>query len=706
MSCHTPRKIEPIKDLSAVYTCPMHPEVEQIGPGFCPICGMALEPKSQTDEADDSEYRDMLRRFWIAVSLTLPVLLLSTSGLFSEKYSLWFQLLLSTPVVLYTGWPFFERAWASIVHRSLNMFSLIALGVGTAYFYSVLAVLFPDLFPSGFKENGKLFVYFEAAAVITTLVLLGQVLELKARGKTSQAIRGLINQGAKTAHLLIDGQEKEIPIEQVKVNEVLRVKPGEKVPVDGVVLEGFSFVDESLVTGESMPVSKKPDSLVIGGTINQSGSFLMRAEKVGSETLLARIIQLVSEAQRSKAPIQKLADAVSSYFVPFVIAIALLTFILWAIFGPEPRLVYALLNAVAVLIISCPCALGLATPMSVTVGLGKGAEMGILIKNAEALETLEKVNTIVLDKTGTLTEGKPEVTKIITAPGWAESDLLKIAASLETNSEHPLALALVNEAKKKKLSFLKTLEFQSSTGEGVSGIIEGKKVLVGNPFFLQKNGIQIDSLDEVSKTQIYVAVNGQAAGSFVIADPIKPSAKKAVDGLHRLGLKVIMLTGDRKGVAVAVAKELQIDAFYAEVNPKDKHEIVKRLKSEGKIVAFAGDGINDSPALAAASVGIAMGTGADIAIESAGVTLVKGDLEGILRAIDLSRQTMRNIRQNLFLAFIYNFVSIPIAAGLFYPFFHLLLNPMIASGAMTLSSLSVILNALRLKTHSFEKQHN
>lgn len=695
MSCHTCHKKEPIKDLSAIYTCPMHPEVKQVGPGACPICGMALEP--QLGESDDSEYRDMLRRFWFAAALTLPVLLLSMSNLLSAKYSLWLQFLFSTPVVLYAGWPFFERASASIINRSLNMFTLIALGIGTAYFYSAFAVLFPDIFPSGFKEHGKLFVYFEAAAVITTLVLLGQVLELKARGKTSQAIKGLINQGAKTAHLVTDSGEKEISIDQVKVGDVLRVKPGEKVPVDGVVLEGASFVDESLVTGESMPVSKNPNASVIGGTINQTGSFLMRAEKVGSETLLARIIQLVSEAQRSKAPIQKLADAVSSYFVPLVIAIAIITLILWAHFGPEPRLVYALLNAVAVLIISCPCALGLATPMSVTVGLGKGAEMGILIKNAEALETLEKVNTIVLDKTGTLTEGKPEVVQIDLAKGESEENLLKMAGTLEANSEHPLALAILNAAKKKGLTLLKATEFQSFTGEGVSGEIDSKRVLVGNPHFLQKKGVLLESLKETSQTQIYVAIDGQAAGSFIIADPIKPSAKKAISGLHRLGLQVIMLTGDRKGVAEAVAKELKIDSFYAEVNPKDKHGIVEKLKSEGKIVAFAGDGINDSPALAVANVGIAMGTGADIAIESAGVTLVKGDLEGILRAIDLSRVTMRNIRQNLFLAFIYNVVSIPIAAGLLYPFFGLLLNPMIASGAMTLSSISVILNALRLK---------
>lgn len=691
---------------SVIYTCPMHPEIQQDHPGSCPICGMSLEPKGATAEVDDSEYRDMLRRFWIGVVLTLPLLILTASKmLVSDEVSRWLQFAISTPIVLWSGWPFFERGWDSLRHRSLNMFSLIALGVGAAYFYSAIAVVFPNWFPDSFKAKGELFVYFEAAAVITVLVLLGQVLELKARSQTSQAIKALLDRAAKTAHLLTNGQEHEVAIDEVRVGDRLRVKPGEKIPVDGIVIEDASFVDESMITGEAMPVEKKVNDSVTGSTINQTGSFVMEAKRVGSETLLARIVQMVSEAQRSKAPIQKLADLISGYFVPIVVLVALITFIVWGMIGPDPRFVFALVNAVAVLIIACPCALGLATPMSIMVGVGRGAEMGVLIKNAEALERLEKVNTVVMDKTGTLTEGKPKITQIVAASNWREDELLRLAAAVEKNSEHPLALAIVQGAQKRKLSIPEVAQFNSITGGGVIGNVEGRKVLVGTAQLMKDNQItgmsglqaQAKNAQTQAQTAIFVALDGNAIGLIAVADPIKASTLKAIEDLHRLGIRVIMLTGDNEHTAKAVAEKLHIDEVHANVNPTDKNILVEQLKSEQRIVAMVGDGINDAPALAAADVGIAMGTGTDVAMESAGVTLVKGDLTGIVRAITLSRATMRNIRQNLFFAFIYNMAGIPIAAGVLYPWTGLLLNPMIASAAMTFSSLSVILNALRLK---------
>lgn len=709
----TLEKIPTPSSHKVIYTCPMHPEIQQDHPGLCPICGMTLEPKEVTAEVDDSEYRNMLRRFWIGAVLTIPVLILATSNMFpflklesvvSDPVSRWIQFVISTPIVLWSGWPFFEKAWYSLVNRSLNMFSLIALGVGAAYFYSAIAVVFPNLFPDSFKEKGELFVYFEAASVITVLVILGQVLELKAKSQTSQAIKALLGRAAKTAHLLVNGQEQEVPIDQVKVGDLLRVKPGEKIPVDGVVTEGSSFVDESMITGEPIPVEKKAKENVTGSTINQTGSFLMEAKRVGSETLLARIVQMVSEAQRSKAPIQKLADTISGYFVPVVVLVAIITFIIWASIGPEPRFVFALVNAVAVLIIACPCALGLATPMSIMVGVGRGAEMGVLIKNAEALERLEKVNTVMMDKTGTLTEGKPRITQIVASSDWQENELLRLAASVEKNSEHPLALAIVQGAQERNLTIPEVDQFNSVTGGGVTGIVEGKKVFVGKPNLMEENHItgiaslqaQAKEAQEQAQTAIFVAIDEKAIGFIVVADPIKASTSKAIEDLHQLGIKVIMLTGDNEYTAKAVAKKLNIDEVHAGVNPKDKNILVQQLKNEKQIVAMAGDGINDSPALAAADVGIAMGTGTDVAIESAGITLVKGDLNGIVRAITLSRATMRNIRQNLFFAFIYNMAGIPIAAGILFPLTGLLLNPIIASAAMAFSSVSVILNALRL----------
>lgn len=690
-----------------IYTCPMHPEIQQDHPGICPICGMALEPREPNIE-DDSETRDMVRRFWIGFILTIPVLLLSmmntlpflkeaASGV-SEQLSHVLQLILSTPVVLWAGWPFFERAWYSLVNRSLNMFTLIALGIGAAYFYSVVAVLFPQIFPDSFKDNGELFVYFEAASVITVLVLLGQVLELKAKNRTSRAIKALLEHAAKTAHVIEDGKEREVPIEQVNIGDLLRVKPGEKIPVDGEVVEGDSYVDESMMTGEPIPVEKKAKDWVTGSTMNQTGSFLMVAKRVGSDTMLAKIVQMVSEAQRSRAPIQQLADVVSGYFVPAVVAVSIVTFMIWGMFGPEPRYVYALVNAVAVLIIACPCALGLATPMSIMVGIGRGAEMGVLIKNAAALEMLEKVNCVMMDKTGTLTEGKPRITTIFPASGWNESELLRLAAAVEKNSEHPLGQAIVHEAVERNLTIPDVQQFQSITGGGVSGIVDGKKIRVGKPELAENNQAQINELQKQAQTIIFVTIDGQPAGFFAAADPIKKTTPNAIKELHRLGIKVVMLTGDHESTAKAVAAKLNIDEVHAGVDPKDKSKFVLQLKNAKQVVAMAGDGINDSPALAAADVGIAMGTGTDVAIESAGVTLLKGDLEGIVHAIVLSRATMRNIRQNLFFAFIYNAAGIPIAAGVLYPFIGLLLNPMIASAAMACSSVSVILNALRLKT--------
>ncbi len=658
--------------MAEVYTCPMHSDVQQEGPGLCPVCGMALEPVSVSQEENNPEYREMLHRFWFSVVFALPVLLLAMLPLIPEKASQWVQLALASPVVLWAGWPFFERGWYSIINRSLNMFTLIAMGVGTSYLYSLLVVL----------TQQDAFVYFEAAAVITTLVLLGQVLELKAKGQTSSAIKALLNRTPKTAHLIIDGQEREVAIDQVKVGDILRVKPGENIPVDGIVTEGSSAVDESMISGESLPIVKSSRDQVSGGTINQTGSFLMQAEHVGSETLLARIVQMVSDAQRSKASIQRLADIVSGYFVPAVIFIALLTGAVWYMMDSQ----YALSNAVAVLIIACPCALGLATPMSIMVGVGRGAEMGILIKNADALERLEKVQTLVIDKTGTLTEGKPQL------QNYPDNEILRLAASLEQHSEHPLALAVMQAARDKQLQLTTTVtDFISVPGSGIKGIVDGKSIQIGNAKFLNLNEVASD------KTTLYVSVDGKLVATLLVTDPIKQSAPGAINSLHRLGLKVIMLTGDNQKIAQSVGKKLSIDEIYAEVGPADKNAMIRKLKQEGQSVAMAGDGVNDAPALAEADVGIAMSTGTDVAIESAGITLLKGDLGGIVKAIALSRATMRNIRQNLFFAFLYNALGVPIAAGILFPFTGLLLNPMIASLAMSLSSVSVIANALRLK---------
>jgi Cu+-exporting ATPase len=697
------------------YLCPMHPEVVSDAPGSCPKCGMALEARTVTlAEEENPELENMTRRFWVGVILSLPVLIGAMSDmlpgqplhqLMSPNSLLWFQFILSTPVVVWCGWPFFQRAWSSVVNRSPNMFTLIGIGVGTAYLYSVVATLLPNLFPSSFRgHGGEVGVYFEAAAVITTLVLLGQVLELRARSKTSGAIRALLGLAPKIARLIsADGSEHDVALEHVKVGDTLRVRPGEKIPVDGVVTEGRSSVDESMVTGEPIPVEKISNSKVTGGTVNGTGGFLMRAERVGSETLLAQIVRMVSEAQRSRAPIQKLADLVSSYFVPAVVAVAVATFLIWAAVGPEPRLAYALVNAVAVLIIACPCALGLATPMSIMVGTGRGAAAGVLIKNAEALELLEKVDTVVVDKTGTLTEGKPKLSTVEVVAGANESDVLRLAASLEKASEHPLAAAIVAGAQQKGLQIAKDQGFQSYTGKGIFGVVEGKRVALGNHKLFDELKISVDALRERAEelraegqTVMFVAIEKQLAGLIGVADPIKSSTKEAIRLLHDSGVRVVMLTGDGKTTADAVARQLGIDEVHAEVLPSQKGEIVKRFQAAGRIVAMAGDGINDAPALALAQVGIAMGTGTDIAMESAAVTLVRGDLRGIAKARRLSQGTMRNIRQNLFFAFFYNLLGVPIAAGILYPFFGILLSPMIASAAMTFSSVSVITNALRL----------
>jgi len=696
---------------STIYTCPMHPEIQQDHPGNCPICGMTLETKS-VDEADSNnyEYQYMSKRFWIGLILTIPVLILAMSSMIPSldrfiqpTISRWLQFVLSTPVVLWAGWTFFERAWKSLLNRHLNMFSLIALGVGTAFIYSCIALFFPGLFPESFRNQGVIPIYFETASIIIVLVLLGQVLELKARSQTSQAIKSLLGRAAKSARIVRDGQETEISIDKVKTGDILRVKPGDKIPVDGKITEGKSYIDDSMITGEPMPVEKTVNDSVTGGTINQTGSFLMRAEKVGSETLLSRIVQMVAEAQRSRAPIQSLADQVSAYFVPAVFLVAILTFIIWALIGPQPSFAHGLVNAVAVLIIACPCALGLATPMSVMVGMGKGAESGVLIKNAEALEKLEKVKTIIVDKTGTLTEGKPKLTKSMPVNNWQAKDLIRLAAAVEQNSEHPLASAIVQGAEEKSLPEVK--DFHSITGGGVTGKVEDHNVLVGKPSLLQEKGISgVALLQEMAQefqrqgqTVMFVAIDGQAAGILVVSDPIKSSTPDAIRELHILGQKIVMLSGDNEQTAQSVAKKLGIDEVHAGVTPDYKQKFVLQEKSNNRIVAMAGDGINDSPAIAAADIGIAMGTGTDIAIESSDVTLVKGDLMGIVRAIHLSHAMMRNIRQNLFFAFIYNALGIPIAAGLLYPLTGLLLNPIIAALAMSLSSISVIVNALRLK---------
>jgi P-type Cu+ transporter len=696
------------------YTCPVHPEIIRPGPGACPICGMALEPRTVVAEESNPELVDMTRRLWVSAALTLPLFLLAMSRMiWAEQLHAWlpsrvFSLLefgLATPVVLWGGWPFFVRMWQSFVNRSPNMFTLIGIGTLTAYAHSTIATFFPGVFPQSFRTHGEVGLYFESAAVIITLVLLGQVLELRARSQTGAAIRALLGLAPKTARRLrADGGEEDIPLDQVQVGDRLRVRPGEKVPVDGVVTEGRSFVDESMITGEPIPVEKSTGDRVIGGTVNGTGSFVMRAERVGSETMLAQIIRMVAEAQRSRAPIQRLADKVAAYFVPAVLLVAVLTFVAWAVFGPEPRFAYALINAVAVLIIACPCALGLATPMSIMVAVGRGASAGVLVKNAQTLELMEKVNTLVVDKTGTLTEGKPRFVLVVPVGGWSETELLRLAASLEQASEHPLAAAIVRSARDRGIVLDDVDDVQSVTGKGVHGRVEGRTVIVGNRSMLDALGgvpgdlaERAEALRRDGQTAMYVAVDNQIAGLLGVADPIKESTPEALRALREEGLEVFMVTGDSRTTAEAVAKKLGIERVEAEVLPEQKVAIVERLKAAGRIVAMAGDGINDAPALAAADVGIAMGTGTDVAIESAGITLVKGDLQGIVRARRLSEAAMRNIRQNLFFAFVYNALGVPIAAGVLYPFLRLLLNPMIAAAAMSFSSVSVIANSLRLR---------
>jgi Cu+-exporting ATPase len=720
-----PAFLEPNK---IIYTCPMHPQIQQDRPGNCPICGMTLEPRSRGvglgDEEEQREVNSLSRKFWIALALTIPVLIIAMGhaipglhldAIVPRQNGKWLEFDLTTPVVLWAGGFFFTRAWQSIVNRSLNMFTLIAVGVGAAYLYSAVAVVAPGIFPESFRQHGEVDLYFEAAAVITTLVLLGQLIEAKARSRTGQAIKALLGLAAKTAHRVRDGEEEEIPVDAIQKGDLLRVRPGEKVPVDGVIVEGQSNIDESMITGEPMPVSKGAGDKAVGATVNQTGSFLMCVERIGSETMLAQIVQMVAEAQRSRAPIQKLADTVSGYFVPAVISSAVITFIVWSITGPPPAMASALVNAVSVLIIACPCALGLATPMSIMVGVGHAAQAGILVKNAEAIEITEKVTHLITDKTGTLTAGKPEVVSRVSDKGTSEHELLQIAASVEAQSEHPLARAIVEAAKREQIGLRDVTDFQSTTGGGVSAklataspsgrAIDGRRVLVGKEKFLADSGVtlsnelkrQADRLQEKAQTTVWVAVDGGAIGVLGIADPIKPTTRNAIHALHDMGLKIIMCSGDNRRTAESVARELNIDEFRAEVMPDEKIEIVERLKASGAIVAMAGDGINDAPALAAADVGIAMGTGTDVAIESASITLVKGDLMGIVKAMHLSRAVMRNIRQNLFFAFIYNALGVPIAAGVLYPLFGILLSPMIAGAAMSFSSVSVILNALRLR---------
>jgi Cu+-exporting ATPase len=697
------------------YTCPMHPEIIRDGPGSCPICGMALEPLvASLDEEENTELKDMSRRFWVSVVLTIPVFAMGMSDLIPGQplqrlvpmtTLAWLQLILATPVVLWAGWPFFVRGWQSIVTRNLNMFTLIALGVAVGYVFSVIAVLAPGIFPASFQETGgHVPVYFEAAAVITTLVLLGQVLELRARSQTGTAIKALLGLAPKTAHRVRnDGQDEEIPLEHVHVGDRLRVRPGEKIPVDGVVLEGTSAVDEAMITGEPIPVEKQANDRVVGGTVNGTGSFVMRAERVGSETLLSQIVQMVAEAQRSRAPIQRLADVVSSYFVPAVVSIAVLTFVVWSIWGPEPRMVYGLVNAVAVLIIACPCALGLATPMSIMVATGKAAHYGILFRNAEAIEIMRRVDTLVVDKTGTLTEGKPRLVTVETRSS-DEQEFVRLAASLERSSEHPLASAIVSGARDRGVKLIDAANFKSVTGKGVVGEVDGHRVAVGNRALLDDLKVdtdeliaQAENLRANGQTIMFVLVDGEPAGLLGVADPIKDTTPDAVKQLHAEGIRIVMLTGDSRTTAEAVARKLEIDEVVAEVLPDQKVDAVKKFQSAGRIVAMAGDGINDAPALALAHVGIAMGTGTDVAMQSADVTLVKGDLRGIVRARSLSRATMLNIKQNLFFAFIYNTLGVPIAAGILYPFFGILLSPMIAAAAMSFSSVSVIANALRLR---------
>jgi Cu+-exporting ATPase len=705
---------EPVPE-GTIFTCPMHPEIRQVGPGSCPICGMALEPLEVTAEAPpNEELIDFTRRLWIGGALTVPVLVLEMGGhllgldeWLSRQLSNLLQFLLATPVILWAGWPFFVRGWQSVVSRNLNMFTLIAMGIGVAWAYSTVATLAPGIFPDAFRApDGSVAVYFEAGAVITVLVLLGQVLELRARERTSGAIRALLKLApANARRLREDGSDEEVPLEAVSAGDRLRVRPGEKVPVDGVVVDGRSAVDESMVTGEPMPVTKEAGEAVIGGTINQTGALIMRAEKVGRDTMLARIVQMVSDAQRSRAPIQRLADQVAGWFVPTVIAVALAAFAAWATFGPEPRFTFALIAAVSVLIIACPCALGLATPMSIMVGVGRGAQAGVLIKNAEALERLEKVDTLVVDKTGTLTEGKPSVTAIVPAEGFGEEELLRLAASVERASEHPIAAAIVQAAQSGGICLADVKDFDSPTGRGALGLVEGRHVVLGSAAFLKEHGIDsgamaeaADGLRREGATAIFAGVDGRPAGVIAIADPIRPTTPEAIRALHDAGIRIVMLTGDSRTTAEAVARKLGIDEVEAEVLPEQKSAVVERLRGEGRVVAMAGDGVNDAPALAAADVGIAMGSGTDVAIESAGATLLRSDLGGIVRARRLSQATMRNIRQNLFFAFVYNAAGVPVAAGVLYPVFGVLLSPIIAAAAMSLSSVSVVANALRLRT--------
>jgi P-type Cu+ transporter len=696
------------------YTCPMHPEVVQIDPGTCPKCGMALEPRSVVVEEANPELVDMTRRFWASAALTLPLFVLAMAPMVTPQLAHWLparmtsfiQFALATPVVLWCGWPFFVRMWQSVVNRSPNMFTLIGIGTGTAYLYSAIATFAPGVFPAAFRSaHGSIDVYFESATVIVTLVLLGQVLELRARSQTGAAIRALLGLAAKQARrIAADGTEKDVPLDQVHLGDVLRIRPGEKVPVDGVVVEGSSYVDESMITGEPLPVEKGPGGKVIGATINGTGSLLMKAEQVGSETLLAQIVRLVSEAQRSRAPIQRLADKVAGYFVPAVIAVATITFVAWAVFGPQPRFAYALINAIAVMIIACPCALGLATPMSIMVGVGRGATAGVLVKNAEVLELMENVDSLVVDKTGTLTEGKPRLVTITPADGYTEHDMLRLAASLEQASEHPLAAAIVEGAKSRGVDLKSATDVQSVTGKGIEGRVDNKAIGVGNAALMSDCDAELGQLIHQAEhlrtdgqTVMFVAIDGEIAGLLGVADPIKASTHEALKQLRAEGIQMVMLTGDSRTTAQAVAQKLGIDRIEAEVLPNRKADVVKQLKADGRVVGMAGDGINDAPALAEADVGIAMGTGTDVAIASADVTLVKGDLRGIVRARRLSQGTMRNIRQNLFFAFVYNVLSVPIAAGVLYPFVGVLLSPMIGAAAMSLSSVSVIVNALRLR---------
>jgi P-type Cu+ transporter len=713
----------PIAATRTEYTCPMHPEIVRPAPGSCPICGMALEPRTVTAAAEDNpELRDMTRRFWVGLALTTPLMAIAMASMLWPNFFMggidivrgdriavtrwssilpWFEFALATPVVLWAGWPFFQRFWTSILNRSPNMFTLIGMGTGVAYIYSVVATVAPGIFPESLRGmEGYPDVYFEAAAAITTLVLLGQVMELRARSRTGAALRALLDLSPKTAHFInADGSEKDIPLDLVKIGDRLRVRPGEKIPVDGVILEGHSAIDESMITGESIPVEKIPESKVIGATINGTGSFLMRAERVGSQTLLAQIVQMVGQAQRSRAPIQRLADRAAKWFVPIVVAIAVITFIAWFALGPQPRFAHALVNTVAVLIIACPCALGLATPMAIMVGVGRGARAGVLIKNAEALEILEKVDTLVLDKTGTLTEGKP---RLLSSSQALQDDpeFLRLAASLERASEHPLGVSIVEAATQRGLTLSQPEQFESITGKGIRGIVTGRKVAIGNTALMAESGVEIPPAAHPSAsgaTPLYVAIDGKYIGNFIVADQLKQSTPNALRDLRSHGLHIVMLTGDNKTVAAEIANKLGITEFEAEVLPAQKLEVIRKLQQQGRVVAMAGDGINDAPALAQADVGIAMGTGTDVAMESGGITLIKGDLSAILRARNLSRATMRNIRQNLFFAFIYNAIGVPIAAGVLYPFFGLLLSPIFAAAAMSFSSVSVITNALRLR---------